>query len=50
MGCIAYVKRLRGDSWNDTDLDSCQGLVGDKIGQLKRTSERNAVIADRSRH
>lgn len=40
MVFIAYVKRLHGDSQNDPDLGFRQVPVGDKIEQLKRTSER----------
>jgi len=46
---MAYLKRLRDGLQNDIDLDFfCQALVGAEIEQLKRTSGKNAVMADRS--
>ena len=48
---IAYHKLLHGDLKDDIGLGSFgQALVGAEIQQLKRTSARNAVIADRSGH
>ena len=46
---ISYLKRLRGGSQNDIDLDFfCQALVSAEIEQLKRTPGQNAVMTDQS--
>ncbi|KAF9649456.1 hypothetical protein BDM02DRAFT_3186222 [Thelephora ganbajun] len=56
FGNLTFRPKMRQSSrytWakdeNDIDLDFfCQVLVGVEIEQLKRTSGKNAVIADRS--